>query len=286
MPTPIATRLTLEEGEALGHSLTSYAPMPGGFAMPITSPPSPVTDFNTEDQAAFVTNLARVLADRGVIKLVASDADPAAIVTVKFLKTEHFPNMQDYVIDALVTAHAADKAYEKVYHVSTMDQVNLVVRMFQNAIDGRRRAAELLLAAVVPDLEQWFASSTPATTRNAGTIVVPQPFATCAPEIARFLRERFSRPSTFWKDGVTVDVIRPSPGVEEIELRWSNSDALPAFCTVDLYGTGEATRIMVRERDPLLSARTHVTEAIEEYARAASSTPGTQTNAAPGTPRT
>lgn len=252
----------------MGHSLTTYALMPGGYAMPITSGPSPAGAFNTEDQAAFVENLARVLAERDVIKLVATEAGSVATITVKFLKTEHFPDMQDYILDALVTASTSEKSFKKVYHVSTIDNVNLVARMFQNGIDGRRRAAELLLAAVVPDLEAWFNTTTVvAADANVGAIFVPRPFNPGAFEIAQFLREKYARPSTFWKDGISVHTVRPSPHVIVVELRWSNSETVPPFCTVDIYSEGNGIRAMIRERDGLLTSRVGVREALQEYIR-------------------
>jgi hypothetical protein len=270
---PVQATMTLEAGEAIGHSLTSYALMPGGYAMPIKSGPSPTTDFNAEDQAAFMENLARVLAERGVIKLVTPDDHPATTITLKFLKTEHFPDMQDYVVDALLTARAGDKAYDKIYHVSTIDSVNLVARMFQHPVDGRRRAAELLLNSMVPDLEHWLAASPLTTGKEPEALVVRRPFEQCAPEILKFLRTHYVRPSTFWKGGIDVSAVRPGPNVAVIELRWSDVDAVPPFCVVDLYAAGEVTRITIRERNPFLSSRVHVTEALEEYVKSAAVTP-------------
>lgn len=263
--TPVLTRMALEAGQAIGHSLTSYALLPGGYAMPISSGPSATGEFNEQDQAAFVENLARVLTERRVITLAAESTEPAAVITVKFLKTEHFPDMQDYVLDVLVSARAGDKAYEKVHHVSTIDGVNLVARMFQHGIDGRKNAAELLLAAIVLELEQWFSSGeTPAVT-VAREVIVPRPFDPGALEIAQFLRERYARPSTFWKDGISVRAARPGENVAVIELRWSDSDALPPFCVVDLYAAGKSTRAVIRERDSFLSARANVKEALQEF---------------------
>ncbi len=262
---PVVTGMALEAGQSIGHSLTSYALLPGGYAMPISSGPSATGDFNADDQAAFVENLARVLTERGVIKLAEANSEPTATITVKFLKTEHFPEMQDYVLDALVTARAGDKSYEKVHHVSTIDGVNLVARMFQHGIDGRKNAAELLLASVVPELEQWFSAGKTNTVATAPEVIVPLPFDPGALEIAQFLRARYARPSTFWKDGISVRAARPSENVAVIELRWSNSDALPPFCVVDLYAAGQATRAVIRERDSFLSARAHVKEALQEF---------------------
>jgi hypothetical protein len=263
--TPVETRLELVEGAAIGHSLTTYALLPGGYALPIKSGPSPVTAFNADDQADFVKNLARVLTERGAIRVASADSPPEATITVKFLKTEHFPEMQDYVLDVLITARAGEKTYDRVHHISTIDQVNVVTRMFQHALDGRRRAAELLLASAVEELERWFSSDASAAAPEPATITVAMPFEQCFGEVARFLRERYARPSTFWKDGISVRTAPASESVAAIELRWSNVDGLPPFCQVDIYADGDSTRIVVRERDRLLVAKARVTEALKEF---------------------
>lgn len=279
-PSQTPTSVVLESGEAVGHSLTSYALMPGGYAMPITSGPSEVTAFNTEDQAAFVQNLVRVLTERGVIRLTPAESHPAASLTLKFLKTEHFPEMQDYIVDALVSARLDGKTYEKVYHVSTIDSVNLVARMFQHPIDGRRRVGELLLAAIVPELEAWFKSPGTAGPASPNALQVARPFTSCAPGLVAFLYQHYSRPSTFWKGGINVQALHPSENVAVVELRW-DSDALPPFCVVDIYGEGDATRITIRERDGLLTSKAHVAEAVQEFIRGTQSADTSSPSAEP-----
>ncbi len=152
---PQAVTLRVELGETRGNSSTSYAPMVGGYMMPISSGPHPHLQFNAEDQAAFVDNLARILSERGVVRPVPADGGAQWIVTVKFLRTEHFPEMQDYVLDAVVVVQRGGVTrFEQLYRASTIEGVNVVARMFQNAIEGRKNAAELLLKQVVPDLER------------------------------------------------------------------------------------------------------------------------------------
>jgi hypothetical protein len=262
-PAAIETFVKLETGEAIGHSLTSFALLPGGYAMPITSPSTSATAFNAEDQAAVVQNLARVLTERRLIRL-SDGAQPAAELTVTFLKTEHFPEMQDYVLDVLVATNIGGTPHDKVYHVSTIEGVNLGARMFQRAHDGRRNAAELFLAAAVPDLENWLING--ASTPPPGSVLIArEPFNIVAPKIAAFLHDRYARPSTFWKDGISVRLEQPSERVAAIELRWSDAATLPPFCFVDLYAEGEQTRIVIREKNRLLSAKAHVLEAVEAY---------------------
>jgi hypothetical protein len=266
----VPTSVSLETGRSIGHSSTTYALMPGGFMMPINTGPSTTGAFNVEDQAAFVENLVRVLTERRVVQLVGSDADPLATIVVKFLKTEHFPDMQDYVLDVLVTARMADKSYERVHHVSTMDQVDLVTRMFlQNGGDGRRRAAELLLAAVVEDLEKWFASPESGNAGTTGTYLVSMPFEECSRELVRFLRMRYARPSTFWKGGISVSAVKPTESVVVVELRWSDAQGLPPFCMIDVHAEPNGTRIAIREseRIRLLETKVQVAEGIEEFVR-------------------
>jgi hypothetical protein len=238
--------------------------MPGGYALPVASGPSPTQAFNTDDQAAFVENLARVLIERNVIELANPEAAPPAEITVKFLKTEHFPNMQDYALDVLVKAHSGDRHYERVHHVSTLESANLVTRMFQNALDGRRRAAELLLTSVVPDLENFLANSPTAAT-GTSEMLVPLPFDPGALSILRFLHERYARPSTFWKDGINVRAARPSPNVLVIELRWSHTNGLPPFGVVDLYAADSGIRAVIREHNAVLFTRARVKEALQEF---------------------
>jgi len=260
--------VNLVTGSAHGHSLTSYALMPGGWAMPITTGSSSTGDFNAEDQADFTEALVRLLDERGLLHRAAEGEEPRARITVKFLKTEHFPEMQDYILDVLVTAQFGERERNKVYHINTMEGVNVVSRMFQNGIDGRRNAAELLLAAVVPDLEQWLADTPTVSGGKPGRdieLTIPQPYAEASAGVINFLRERYSRPSTFWVSGVGVHVVQPDGNVTVIELRWSGADSLPPFCLVDLYGEGGTTRLVVREKDPLLSAKAHVDEALKEY---------------------
>lgn len=261
-PTPSSVEFV--PGRAIGHSLTTYALMPGGYALPISSGPSPKQAFNTDDQAAFVENLARVLTERKVIELVAPETEPPANITVKFLKTEHFPDMQDYALDALVKASSGDRHYERVHQVNTMESANLVSRMFQNAIDGRRRAAELLLASVVPDLENFFAQSGPVSNGN-NEMMIPLPFDPGAVEVLRFLAERYARPSTFWKDGINVRAVRPIDNVLVIELRWSHTNGLPPFGRVNLYAADSGMRAQISEHNAVLFTRARVREALQDF---------------------
>lgn len=273
----IPTSVALEAGRSIGHSLTTYALMPGGYMMPINSGPSTTGPFNAEDQAAFLENLVRVLTERGLIQRAEAKESPAASITVRFLKTEHFPHMQDYVLDVFVTARMAERIYERVHHVSTIDSVNLVARMFQDGIDGRRRAAEMLLAAVIEDLEKWFVSTgainSADSSKNTETLRVTHPFESFSKEIVEFLGARYVRPSTFWKEGISMLVIEPSRNVAFIELRWANSGGLPPFCLIDLYAEGDGTRIEIQEHDRILLTKVRVTEGIQEFVREVESAP-------------
>ena len=261
----IPVQVSLVTGQAIGHSLTSYALMPGGWTMPITSGPSPTGAFNPEDQAAFVENLVRILGERGLIHRATESETPSAEITVQFIKTEHFPEMQDYVLDVLLTVKRGTDSRDKVFHASTIDGVNLAARMFQNGVDGRRNAANLLLAVIVPELEVWLTTDNASAPPSDKSLIVQQPFGTMAPTIVTFLRERYARPSTFWKDGISIHAMQPTERVMTVELRWSHTDSLPPFCVIDLQSEGNSTRITIRERNPLLSAKTHVTEAIQEF---------------------
>ena len=272
---PVPTTAVFEAGKATGHALWSASELPGGYDMDRLEG-TDATLFNAGDQAALLDNLMRVLAAQGVVTPVAAGAKSAATLTVKFLRTEYFPEQQNYVLDVLVTARSGSRTFQRVYHTGTGGNVNRTARTFHHPIDGRRAAAEEMLSAIVPDLGRWFGSAEAETAARDHALVVPQHFERCAPELAAFLSEHYAHSSGSPQDVVDVYAGRAAKGIAVVELRWSNPEALPAFCLIDIYAEGAATRITMHERNPPPAARVHVAEALQEYVQSVQSAPSSQ----------
>lgn len=246
---PIPTRFVVLTGQAIGHRETFTAVSPGplqnaaGGGAPSFSAPDPADGFTAAHQAAAAADIERALQERKLIKPAGPGAPPAAMIEVQFLKTEHFPDKQDYLVDAFVTATLHGNSYARVLHISTF-AVGGATRLFQGANGSRRRAAGMLRTAAVEDLAAWLAA--PDRKSQEG-LLISRPFTECSDKIIAFVRERLPKPASPW-DVIQANVIRAGASVTVVELRLAIGDREPPFCLVDIHAAGTGTRIVIDER--------------------------------------
>lgn len=194
---PVPARVELQTGRAVAYSEEWRE---AGPAVPGTNTGGSITTvgrltrtkgnleeaFLPEHQTAFVMDLTEGLVSRGIIARSADSA--AAAVTIRFLKTEYFPDDRDYFLDALVAVMWADKSLERLYHVTTRDTNGKARGLFPTVAGGRKFVSDTLRGAIAADLAAWFAS--PGTPPGDG-LRVGQRFDPCSDEIVGFLRDAY-----------------------------------------------------------------------------------------------
>jgi len=154
----LAGRVLLNTGEVTGYSAQSMMYVNGMF-IPISTGPMPKLQFGSEDQHVFLQSLKNELVRTGVLKSISENTGKDNLeITVNFAHTEHFPQFQEYKFTVLLLLHCGDKSDSKTYEIMSSDGDSIWAKMNTNALQGKTKAAEKLMVAMIPDIENFAAN--------------------------------------------------------------------------------------------------------------------------------
>lgn len=155
-------RLIGRTGTAAGGVTSNLIPV-GGIVVGSTSTGDRELQFNEEDQQIFISNLETELTRIGLfsesISLDHSIGTPAVELELTFLRTEHLSQMHDYRLGANVVVRDGTRVRTHDYDILSSQDESLFARMGTNAVDGKRKAAQRLLDAIIKDLTLFFAGA-------------------------------------------------------------------------------------------------------------------------------
>lgn len=162
-----SANVQLNTGKVTGYSSTTmiYA---GGIFVPITSGPVPALQFGEEDQKIFLESLRSELQKHGIIASLSEQPSNEPVeILVNFVQTEHYPNFQEYRITALLQLRHRGKVANKKYNILSSEGDSIWTKMNTSAFQGKKKAAEKLLAAIMPDIEDFLYRLSSDTTPNS-----------------------------------------------------------------------------------------------------------------------
>lgn len=110
--------------------------------------------FDVEDQYTVARHLERELERLGIARL-AHAGRPDWVWRLAFVRTRHIYDFNEYVLDVELWFGSDRDAVKRRYHVRSAEGDNIMTKMFTDASEGKRKAADKLLAKMIPDIEAW-----------------------------------------------------------------------------------------------------------------------------------
>ncbi|MEM8501404.1 MAG: hypothetical protein AAF542_25570 [Pseudomonadota bacterium] len=146
--------IEMNTGKVKGYSSSTlvYA---GGVFVPVNSGPNPNLQFGHEDQSVFIESLKSELVGLDIIGSLAEDPENSLGITVNFVQTEHFPNMQEYKIIATLLLSFGPLVQEHVYEVLSSEGDSFWKKINTNAAQGKEKAAQKLIDQIIPHIEAF-----------------------------------------------------------------------------------------------------------------------------------
>jgi len=152
----LAAHVQANTGKVTGYSSSTMIYAGGGIFVPITTGPVPELQFGEEDQEVFLESLKTELVRHGIVKSVSENDEGKVLeVTLDFVQTEHFPKFQEYKITALLLLKFGETMRDKRYSILSSEGDTAWSKFNTSASEGKTKAAEKLLAAVIPDIEEF-----------------------------------------------------------------------------------------------------------------------------------
>ena len=145
-------------GVVSGASDMSMVPIGSGMFLPISSGPHPHLQFNDEDQRIFLTAFRQELERLHLVKSAIADPKQTADIEIKvmFAQTFHNPIHQEYILDVgMQITYSAGKTFTNRYRIISNEGDSWFEKMNTNASEGKAKAGDKLMAALVSDVEKW-----------------------------------------------------------------------------------------------------------------------------------
>jgi hypothetical protein len=152
----------------------------GGAILPIPLGGDPAFQFGVEDQLRFAqsfgSELRRLEIFRSVETIeVARDSDrpidpdtvsqdPPAIIHLNFISTRASSQYARYWLEVEMRI-SGKKGFIRTYNIDSSSNDSLWQRMNTRAAQGKKKAAQLLLIKLIPDVETWIKENEPDTQR-------------------------------------------------------------------------------------------------------------------------
>jgi len=143
---------------------TQFIPMGNGAFIPMQVGGSPKVRFNTQDQEVFRSSLvqqingSQIAQARNITDIRNQDqttSDTTVNLAIIFLQTYHTPNFHTYYLDVGLELTSADKSFAKMYQIDSSSEDKFLEWAFTNASDGKIKAAQMLMDAMIPDIENF-----------------------------------------------------------------------------------------------------------------------------------
>lgn len=151
-----ATQLFTGVVEGAGGSTLVYAG-PGLF-IPMATGPMPELHFNEADQRVFVESLDGELTRLGLLKMKSSIPGAKEVdvfIVFAFVHTTHNPNNHRYQLDVAMQLVADGTSAVKRYKIDSSEGDSYWDRINTDANQGKQKAADKLMAAVISDIETF-----------------------------------------------------------------------------------------------------------------------------------
>ncbi len=121
--------------------------------------PYPSSLFNAQDQQVFTESLEEELLRLNLLRVFGEGESTIegtdVLILLMFVHTTHDSNLHDYRLDVAMEICSADRAFKKRYQVLSSEGESILIRMGTNAAEGKAKAAKKLMAALIPDIEQF-----------------------------------------------------------------------------------------------------------------------------------
>jgi len=145
-------------GRVKGYSSSSlvYA---GGIFIPITSGPVPALQFGEKDQNVLIESLKTELLNNKIIgSLSQKNAINNVQITINFVQTEHFPDLQEYKITSIMHLKYGKKESSKKYTVLSSEGDSTWTKLNTSAFEGKTKVATKLIALLIPDIQKFIST--------------------------------------------------------------------------------------------------------------------------------
>lgn len=153
------TSVELISGVVTGSSSQSMIVVPSaGLYMPVASGPVPELQFNEQDQRVFVDSMRAELARLGLFagaRAAGADAAVDTQIKVLFAQTFHDPEIHAYTLDVAMQIVGGATEFVKRYRIVSNEGDSFWTKMNTNAAQGKKKAADKLMAVLIPDIEAW-----------------------------------------------------------------------------------------------------------------------------------
>ena len=121
--------------------------------------PYPSSLFNAQDQQVFTESLKEELLRLNLLRVLREGESTIKgtdiLILLMFARTTHDRNLHDYQLDVAMEIRFADRAFKKRYQLLSSEGESIFIRMETNAAEGKAKAAKKLMAALIPDIEQF-----------------------------------------------------------------------------------------------------------------------------------
>ncbi|MEP2829551.1 MULTISPECIES: hypothetical protein [Alphaproteobacteria] len=141
-----------------------------GLFMPMETGPYPNLHFNEADQRVFTESLSAELTRLGLLKMktvVPAGEMTDVVIVLAFVQTSHNPHLQQYYLDVAMQIASSGKSTVKQYKVHSSEGDGYWEKMNTDAAEGKQKAADKLIALIVPDIEIFIAEMKAARQREA-----------------------------------------------------------------------------------------------------------------------
>lgn len=151
--------VTVISGVVRGSGSSTIIPI-GTVFVPIASGPNPKFQFNAQDQQAFGESLRSELVRTRILRLTQDEArtqleSPDFSIKILFPQTYHDPSFQEYTLDVVMEILGGKIPLTKQYQVVSSENDSIWEKMNTNAYEGKAKAVKLLLARLIPDIEEY-----------------------------------------------------------------------------------------------------------------------------------
>lgn len=129
-----------------------------GIFIPMETGPIPELHFGEADQKVFAESLSAELTRLGLLKMkseVSAGEMTDIVIVLAFVHTTHNPHHQQYHLNVAMQMVSTEKSEVKRYKIDSSEGDSIWEKMNTNAAQGKQKAADKLIAAIVPDIEAF-----------------------------------------------------------------------------------------------------------------------------------
>ncbi len=166
-PTTVTTGKTASirrtAGVIGGSSPTGVVAVESGVYVPIETGEVEAGYFGQTDQDIFVQSLGSELVRHGIFRSVLTGpAEKSATdvrISIVFISTYHNPDLQEYTLDVGVRMQSSHAMSAGRYYIRSSEGDSLWAKMNTSGNEGKSKAADKLMKALIPAIERFLAKS-------------------------------------------------------------------------------------------------------------------------------